>query len=95
MTIKPKKVTPETELEERQKAMCDTIIARAANIMVSEVGVSIPTMLDRMLTYCGAQACSMNGSDHTAAAFRIMADNINCGLFHPITGEDIPNGGKH
>ncbi|MBS9720238.1 hypothetical protein JYU29_06005 [Tianweitania sp. BSSL-BM11] len=93
--MKPQKVTRETEFAERQKAMCDTIIERAAHMMVGEVGVTVPTMLDRMLTYCGAQACTIDGSKNTAEAFRTMADRIEAGLFHPLTGEDLPSKDKH
>lgn len=93
--MKPKKVTVQSEAEERQKAACDLIIARAARMMVDEVKAPVPMMLDRLLTYAAAQACSIDGSPRTAAAFRLLADNIDGGVFHSITGEDQANGSRH
>lgn len=83
----PKKVTIEGERDERRKAMCDQIMHRAAVMMVEEAGASIPMMLDRLLTYAAAQACHLDGSSNTAAAFRSFADKIDAGLFHSVTGE--------
>ncbi|MBU1313978.1 MAG: hypothetical protein ACK4P4_18485, partial [Allorhizobium sp.] len=93
--MKPKKVTIESEREERQKALCDTIITRAATMMVEEVGASVPMMLDRMLTYAAAQACCNDGSPRTAAIFRDLANNIEGGLFHRVTGENGQGGSRH
>ena len=93
--MKPKKVTIESEQDERRKALCDEIQHRAAKMMVEEVGVSIPMMLDRVLTFAGAQACTLDGSPKTAAAFRQFADKIDAGLFHSITGEGKPRGRGH
>ena len=91
----PKKVTIESEREERQKALCDTIITRAAHMMIDEVKAPMPMMLDRLLTYAAAQACSIEGSPKTAAVFRRLADNIEAGIFHSITGEDLKPGERH
>lgn len=85
--MNPKKVTIESEANERRKALCDEIIGRAALMMVDEVEAPIPMMLDRILTYAGAQACKMDGSAATAMAFREFATKIDAGLFHSITGE--------
>lgn len=52
--MKPKKVTVESEAEERRKAACDMIVERAARMMVQEVGTSPGMMLDRLLTYAAA-----------------------------------------
>ena len=93
--MKPKKVTIESEREERKKALCDTIITRAATMMIAEVGASMPMMLDRMLTYAAAQACSIDGSPRTAAVFRDLANNIEGGLFHSVTGENGQGGSRH
>ncbi|MDR6664283.1 hypothetical protein [Rhizobium sp. 1399] len=79
----------------RQKAMCDLIVERAASMMVKKAGADIPLVLDRMLTYAAAQACTMNGSPHTAAAFRLLADKIEGGVFHGITGEADTHARRH
>lgn len=88
--MKSKTPTP----DEATKIACDTIIERAAVMMVAEVGASIPMMIDRMLTYAAAQAATMEGSTTTAEHFRRFADEIEGGLFWSITGEDKPGGGK-
>lgn len=85
--MKPKKVTIENERKERMKTLCDEIQHRGAKMMVEEVGAPIEMMLDRVLTFAAAQACLLDGSDRTAAAFREFADKIERGLFHSVTGE--------
>lgn len=80
--------------EAKKKIACDTIIERAAFMMVGEVGASIPMMIDRMLTYAAAQAATLEGSTVTAQHFRRFAEQIEGGLFWSITGEDRPSGGK-
>lgn len=87
--MKPKNPTPD-----EAKIACDTIIERAAVMMVAEVGASIPMMIDRLLTYAAAQAATMEGSAVTAEHFRRFADEIESGLFWSITGEGKPGGGK-
>ncbi|NTA84908.1 hypothetical protein G6L13_31170 [Agrobacterium tumefaciens] len=90
--MKPKKVTVESEAEERQKAFCDLVISRAADLMASEGGAPVPMILDRLLTYATAQAAVLDGSAKTATALRTVADKIEAGLFHSITGEgEKPN----
>lgn len=91
----PKKTTIEGERDERIKDVCDTIMHRAATMMVEEIGAPIPMMLDRVLTFAAAQACAVDGSPRTAAAFREFADRIEQGLFHPVTGEDLSGGERH
>lgn len=86
----PKNPTP----DEAKKIACDTILERAAVMMVAEVGASIPLMIDRMLTYAAAQAATLEGSAVTAEHFRLFAKQIEGGLFWSITGEDQPGGGK-
>lgn len=82
------KALAETDL----KAACDLVIERAAVMMVEELGASIPQMLDRMLTYAGAQASTIEGSPAAAKIFHRLADNIANGCFHTITGEGAPRG---
>lgn len=93
--MKPRKISVESEREERQKSLCDTIISRAAHMMVDELKAPIPMMLDRLLTYAAAQACAVDGSPKTAAAFRQFAANIEGGLFHSITGESRDRKREH
>ena len=83
----PRKVTRESEAEERMKAACDLVVSRAAHMMADEVKAPLGMIIDRMLTYAAAQACSNDGSPHTAMAFRTFAGRIEAGLFHSITGE--------
>lgn len=89
--MKPTKVTVEAEREAeqdaRKKALCDDIIHRAALMMINEVKAPMGMMLDRLLTYSAAQACTTDGSPKTAEALREMAAKIDAGLFHRITGE--------
>lgn len=85
--MKPKKVTIESEAEERQKQFCDLVISRAAELAASEAGAPVPMILDRMMTYATAQAAVNDGSSKTAAALRVVADKIEAGLFHSLTGE--------
>lgn len=85
--MKPKKTTIEGEHIERQRAVCDEIIHRAALMMVEEVKAPMGMMLDRLLTYSAAQACKIDGSTNTAIAFRELAEKIDKGLFHSVTGE--------
>lgn len=89
--MKPKK----TNLERERKELCDCIVERAAEMMVTEVGAPIEMAVDRLLTYAAAQACTLDGSPRTAETFRRLADNIEAGCFHSVTGEDRPGAGKH
>ncbi len=93
--MKPKKVTVESEREERRKAVCDRIVERAAEMMVGEAGASVGMVIDRMLTYAAAQACTTDGSPATAKAFRLFADKIDAGLFYPVTGEQHSGTSHH
>ncbi|MDW9417407.1 hypothetical protein GOB15_23750 [Sinorhizobium meliloti] len=91
----PKKTTIEGEADERKKAVCDEIIFRAASMMIDEAGASMAMMLDRVLTFAAAQSCTVNGSPMTAAAFRQVADKVEAGVFHHLTGENTPNAERH
>lgn len=93
--MKPKKTTVEGERDEAKKRLCDSIIHRAATLMIAEVGAPMPMMLDRILTYTAAQACAIDGSPHTAKAFRELADKIEGGIFHSVTGEGGRPGEGH
>lgn len=93
--MKPVKVTVEGERLEKQKALCDTIIQRAAVLMVEEVGATVPMMLDRLLTYAAVQACTLDGSPKTAVEFHRLADKIAGGVFHSVTGEGEENSKRH
>lgn len=93
--MKPKLRTAAIERREDKELQCDQIIYRAAQIMVEKNGASIDMMLDRMLTYAAAQACSIDGSPKTAATFRLLADRIESGVFHSLTGENVDRGDLH
>ena len=66
--------------DKQTKAKCDRIVAKSARTMV-EVGASVPMVLDRMLTYATAQACSYGGSVEAAKMFRHIAEQIEDGVF--------------
>lgn len=93
--MKPKPTSAAIERAEDRKHQCDQIIYRAARMMVEGNGASIEMMLDRMLTFAAAQACRVDGSPKTAAAFRLYADRIEAGLFHSVTGEKPKSGDMH
>lgn len=63
-----------------QRKFCDLTITRAAELM-AEQGASVPMILDRLLTFSAAQACSMDGAFNSAAMFRQIADLIEDGIF--------------
>ena len=66
--------------DKQTQAKCDRIVAKSARTMV-EVGASVPMVLDRMLTYATAQACSIGGSVEAAKMFRHIAAQIEAGVF--------------
>lgn len=77
------------------RAACDLVIERSATMLVEELGAPIEMMLDRMLTYAGAQACVQQGSPTAAKVFRQLADRIEAGIFHVVTGEGDQKGSRH
>lgn len=89
--MKPKKVTIESEREERLKALCDEIIFRAIKMMAEDARAPMEMVLDRVMTYAAAQICKIEGSARAAEVFRGVATQIDAGLFHSVTGE----GGRH
>lgn len=71
--------------EARLKQICDDILHRAMQDCVDQ-GASVPMILDRQFTLAGGQATSTIGKDRAAAAQRLMADNIEAGLFDQVIG---------
>jgi hypothetical protein len=72
--------TMTTEIETTRRKFCDVTITRAAELMI-ENGADVPMILDRLLTYATAQACSIDGAFNTAKMFRHIADQIDAGTF--------------
>ena len=68
------------------KALCDETVELAVERM-HHAGAPAPMILDRLLTYAAAQACTRNGSEFTAEVFREIADKIKGGIFRRIAGE--------
>lgn len=64
----------------------DAALAQAV-AACADRGVAVEVLLDRLFTCAAAHAVIVSGSKHTAIQFRAMADNIEAGLFHGITGE--------
>src|SRR4051812_20181432 len=85
--LKPKKTTIENEHVERQRQLCDQLVTSAAAIMLKDVKAPLGMALDRIVTFAAAQGCVAEGSAKTAKAFRDLADKIDAGLFHRLTGE--------
>lgn len=77
------------------QATCDKLIEITTETMVKEAGAPVEMVIDRLVTYAAAQIASWEGSDRAAAVFRDVADKIDAGLFHKITGEDRPAGRAH
>ncbi|RUW81491.1 hypothetical protein [Mesorhizobium sp. M2A.F.Ca.ET.067.02.1.1] len=75
-----------TTIEGQRKAFCDIIVERAVDLMQSS-GAPAGMILDRLITYAAAQACTIDGSPKAAHAFRHLADQIDAGVFHSVTGE--------
>lgn len=70
-----------TEITEAKlRQACDQIVERAAEMMVG-AGAAPEMAMDRLLTYCAAQAASWHGSAEAAAIFRQLADTIEGGIF--------------
>ncbi|WP_234890364.1 hypothetical protein [Agrobacterium vitis] len=80
-------MTIEGEKNERLKAFCDAVITHAAAMMTEDAGAPVEMVLDRILTFAGAQVSKIEGSPRAAAVFREVADQIDAGLFHSVTGE--------
>lgn len=79
---------PESEL----KSFCDKLVEIAAEGMEA-AGAPISMIIDRLMTYTAAQMCTIDGSPKTAGTFRDLAEKIDGGMFHRITGEGVNNTG--
>lgn len=67
-----------------RRGACDEIITGAARIIVHEVGITVPQMVDRMLTFAAAQSCATDGRAAASAAFRAIAEQIDNGIFAAV-----------
>lgn len=74
---------------------CDLVIERALAMMLFELEASPSVVLDRMFSQAIGRACMIDGSPRTAAMLHTVARKVAAGLFHPITGEDIPGEKRH
>ena len=82
-------MTDTTKAEEDLKKMrrfCEGVATKAIHLM-NDAGAPMPMILDIMFTAAGAQAALIHGSDETAKHLRIMADNVEGGVFRKLTGE--------
>lgn len=75
---------------EVSRQACDKLIDVAVDTMATQAGASLEMILDRLLTYSAASVCSIEGSPRAAEVFRTIADQIDAGLFHRVTGENRP-----
>lgn len=62
-----------------------------AAVQMSQAGASPEMIIDRLLTYGAALACSLTGSATVAQEFRRLADRIASGVFDGDKG----NGRRH
>lgn len=69
--------------DDEMKKACDTIMEGAVAQM-SDLGVPIGMLLDRLFTFGAAQSCGVSGSKFTADMFRFMADRIDAGVFNHL-----------
>lgn len=72
---------------------CDTAIRVIAQMLIRDAGASGEMVLDRMLTFCAAQAVGWSGSTEAALAFREMAQRIESGIFAHIEAQK--EGARH
>ena len=77
MTNKPKKTTSETE----RRALCDLILSRATEMMVTDVGVSVEMVVDRLITYAAAQTVTTYGKQDAIDMFKFSAEQVEAGKF--------------
>ncbi|MDX0210202.1 hypothetical protein GOC35_00600 [Sinorhizobium meliloti] len=81
------------DMDAKIQSVCDQVVERAASVMVEELGAPIEMMIDRMLTYAGAQMCALDGTKKTAAIFRQLAANVEGGVFDRVMEKN--RRGKH
>ncbi|WP_170332466.1 hypothetical protein [Ruegeria arenilitoris] len=60
-------MTRTDQKDEEQIFACGQIVSNTAHMMQDEVGASVETIIDRMLTYAVAQMVSFSGSVEAAA----------------------------
>ncbi|MBL0375215.1 hypothetical protein JJB09_24675 [Rhizobium sp. KVB221] len=83
------------ENDEARKAVCDSILGHATDLMMTDAGASLEMVIDRVMTFVAAQIASLEGSPRAAQVFREVADKIEAGLFHRITGENDTGSARH
>jgi hypothetical protein len=71
----------EQETETSRRQACDAIVARAAELMVEDMGAPLPMVIDRMLTFAIAQAVCIEGVEATGEAVRQMQAALDSGTF--------------
>jgi hypothetical protein len=64
--MKPKKVTAQSEREERRIEVCDLIISRAYGLMKEEAGADDRLRMDRFLTFIASQLVANVGREQTS-----------------------------
>ena len=82
---------PEADTADEQRRFCQQVATRSIHLML-DAGVPMTVALDIMFTAAGAQAALAHGSDELARQLRLMADRVESGVFHQLTGE---GGAKH
>lgn len=76
-----------------EEQFCDKAVDFAARLMMEKYGIEFDIVIDRMLTFCAAHMCLRDSSMMAAEHFRDIADKLDAGMFHHITGEKPPSKG--
>lgn len=72
------------------RALCDLIVTRAAELMAQEAGAPIEMIMDRMVTFAGAQTVATFGKADAVAMFEQAVASVESGAFdHLIPSETL------
>jgi hypothetical protein len=69
---------------------CDETIEGAVELMARK-GAPIEMILDRLLTYAGAQIVFIEGKEDAIASLHKLAENIEAGAFDAIDAQRAAN----
>lgn len=78
-------MTTEQPSEEKQRAICDLILERAAEMMITDAEAPLGMIIDRMITFVAAQACVSAGSEKAVELFQHCVTKIEAGTFNSVS----------
>ena len=73
--------------DKEQKAYCDLVVSRAAELMEVDVDAPVQMIVDRLLTYVAAQIVVRCGRDEASNMLRFAAGRIDSGAFDCLVPE--------